>query len=209
MNWRREVFIAVSIEVFKVLATQRFRARRGDFDMSPLDRTRLPEGRYPLMRRLLLGCLVLCVLLQGLALSAELALGRAHHHIDVPRMVAAAHALHDAQLRLQRRVSSLREVDTQANHDETQPGHHHHHHLELARHRHAPDDASVVYAQQDTSALSGGDLNALPRSVHDLDGLFFWLPLLHAAAAAGSWPVGAPHGFRSHVTLPLERPPRG
>jgi hypothetical protein len=114
--------------------------------------------------------------------------------------------LHEAKLRLKRRALSVALAETPKDHDEAQPGHHHH--LALSDHWHAPDDPSVVYVQQDASVLSGGELNALPRSVHDLDGLFFGLLLPHAAAAAGPWHAGAPNGFRSHVTSPPERPPR-
>lgn len=140
-------------------------------------------------------CLVaFCVVAQATALSAQRTLGRAHHHVGIERGIDG-------------RVGHGNGHGHGHGH-----GHDHDHgHAAsvAADHDHPPADSTVVYVEQadGRAALSQGPATA--RFVLDLDGLMPDPARAPRRGALGHWPNAEPAAVGSHVTRPLERPPRG
>lgn len=177
----------------------------------------VPAGPGPVVRCALC-VLAFCLGLQGVALSAQRALGQAHYHLSAARSMNQAmtghengNAAHDEQ----GHRHSGRGIDEPAHgpdvgHDpEAAPERGQvHSHAGLAHHDHAAAVDDVVYVADDDHASSPGTVATATRSVHDLDGM---MPRLESLADSGSLdhrPDTGPSQFRSHVTHPLERPPR-
>jgi len=144
----------------------------------------------------------LCVGLQGLALSADRALGQPHYHHHVKSLVVRAHEMHEA---LRQRNESLNQ---HADANEGALHEHPHSHRQLSRHKHDPGDSSVVYADTGDHASSGSSPGSLPRSVHDLDGLIRIPELRTANGLEEQWPPDGAPLFRSNITAPPLPPPR-
>ncbi|MDO9314335.1 MAG: hypothetical protein Q7T97_07295 [Burkholderiaceae bacterium] len=160
-------------------------------------------------------CLVACCLaLQGLTLSAERARGRAHHHLDAFRVAApppsAAHAAsHLADLDGHRYAPEIASdvVDGQSPQDPSAHDHDSNHSI-VAHHDHAPATDGVVYVAEDGGASALNPHPTLARSAHDLDVLMPRFDFAVEANVARRWTDGDPRPVESHVSGPLERPPR-
>jgi hypothetical protein len=146
--------------------------------------------------------LALCVGLQGMALSADRALGQPHYHQHINSLVVRAHDMHEA---LRQRNESLNEHAAANN---GAPHEHPHSHRHLSRHAHDPGDSSAVYADTGDHASSGSSPGSLPRSVHDLDGLIRIPELRTATGVDVQWPPDNAPLFRSNITAPPLPPPR-
>ena len=164
--------------------------------------------------RYVLCMLAFCVGLQGLALSAQRAVGRSHHHLGAERAAGLAsigkavagpaslfvHSYDVAQ-------EKVRDHDHPP--DRAQPASKAHGHAGLDHHEHDAGDATVVYAEEDHGIASPAQVPAPTRGVHDLDGL---MPRPDAPRDTGvpdCWLAVSVPVIRSHITPPLERPPQG
>lgn len=140
--------------------------------------------------------LVCCVGLQGIAVSAQRAGGRLHHHIPV-----AQHAGHgDGHGASHQHAHDFDHQDDDHDHD------HGHDHPDLADHGHELGDRSVVHVvdgDQDTSPSQP----APPLRAHDLDGLLIRVAVVPDPGGRDRWPREAALVIRSFVSSPLERPP--
>lgn len=178
----------------------------------------LPHGSAtpiagPALRYML--CLIaFCIGLQGIALSAQRAAGRALHHLGAELAAGLASIGKAAGVPASLFVHSydlarktLRDHDHPP--DRAQPASKAHGHARLAQHEHDAGDATVVYAEEDHGTASPVQVPAPTRGVHDLDGL---TPRPETARDTGVpdrwWAFAAPI-IRSHITPALERPPQG
>lgn len=160
-------------------------------------------------------CLVACCLaFQGLTLSVERARGRAHYHLDAPRVTAQppmhAHEFqHPADLDGHRYAPEIA-LDTL---DRQPPPEHPEHdhddgHSSVAHHDHDRAAEGIVYVAEDGGASTLNPHPTLARSIHDLDVLVPRFDFAVEADATARWAGGESPPFESHVSGPLERPPR-
>ena len=154
----------------------------------------LRPGLAAWWRRSALCVVAACVGMQGVALSAERALGGRHFH---------ASPVHAAE----RHVSDLDghryapEIFNPASDPALD-------HSDLQQHDHDASMPGVMHVADEGSASSQSPHATLVRSVHDLALLipaFEWPP---ADEAALGWAATRASGFESHVSPPLERPPQ-
>lgn len=145
-------------------------------------------------RRLVLCAVACCVSAQGLALSAERALGGRHFHL----MATHGEAPYASDLDGHRYAPEILEPsDDQAVE-----------HMEPQTHDHEVGLPGVIHVADDGEVASPHPHATLVRSVHDLDLL---IPLLATAPGEGAVPTDLsprPGHFQSHIGSPLERPPR-
>ena len=149
--------------------------------------------------RALIGLLVFCVAAQATALSAQRTMGRAHHHFGVKHGAERGNGHENGQGQGQGQVQGQ-------NHDDDHG--HRHGTRSLSDHDHPLDDATVVYVQQadDDHAQSPGPASS--RTALDLDGLMPDIAAVPCKGRLGRAPVADPWAVESHLTTPLERPPR-
>ena len=135
-----------------------------------------------------------CVGVQGVALSAERALGGRHFH------VASLHAAakHVSDLDGHRYAP---EIFDPANDPALE-------HAELQQHDHDAGLPGVIHVADDGGAASQNPHATLIRSVHDLDLLIPSSDFLPADEAAQGWAATRESRYHSHVSPPLERPPQ-
>ena len=167
----------------------------------------------PVLRYLL--CLIaFCIGLQGMALSAQRAAGRAHHHLgaelaaglaSIGKAVAGPKSLFVHSYDVAR--EQLRDHDHPT--DSAQPASKAHGHAGLAHHEHDAGDATVVYIEEDHGIAAPAQVPAPTRGGHDLDGLMRAPDAARDNGTLDLWLAAAAPMIRSHVTPPLERPPQG
>ena len=166
------------------------------------------------MLRYVLCMLAFCIGLQGLALSAQRAGGRAHHHLgadlaeglaSIGKAVAGPAALFVHSYDVAR--EKLRDHDHPI--DPAQQVSKGHGHAGPALHEHDAGDATVVYAEDDPGTAAPAQVPAPKRAVLDLDGLTRKPDAAPDPGRADRWLAVAAPVFRSHITPPLERPPQG
>jgi len=127
--------------------------------------------------------LVACVVIQGLGMAVLRAAGSGHYHAGAsPAPVASDVA--DAEDGA---------VDRHA-------------HATVEHHHHDADDSSVVAVQSDSTGDGCGGVSK--RQIADLGMLARATAGPAATARDGTWSAAQPCAFASHVTPPLERPPR-
>ncbi len=157
--------------------------------------TGLRLGLAAWWRRLALCVVAGCLGVQGVALSAERALGGRHFH--VASVHAAARYVSD--LDGHRYAPELLNPASDPVLD----------HSDLQQHDHdAGMTGGVVHVADDGSASSQNPHATLIRSIHDLDLLIPAFELLPGDEAAMGWAATRSSGFDSHVSPPLERPPQ-
>ncbi len=167
-----------------------------------------------LLRRCVLSLVALCVVFQGVMLTAERTLGRAHVHFDVASLVqqplaeldggADLHAGHLGDLDGHRYIP---EIATDMAADATEPVHDHHH-ASPARHDHDAAVESVAYLAEDDGASSLNPNAGSSQGIRDLYGMVPAFDVPVAAARAVGWAGAGSRRFESQITPPLERPPR-
>ena len=166
------------------------------------------------MLRYVLCMLAFCIGLQGLALSAQRAGGRAHHHLgadlaeglaSIGKAVAGPASLFVHSYDVAR--EKLRDHDHPI--DPAQQVSKGHGHAGPALHEHDAADATVVYAEDDPGIASPAQVPAPTRGMHDLDGLMSRPDAPRDTGVPDRWLAVAAPVIRSHITPPLERPPQG
>lgn len=142
--------------------------------------------------------LCLCLALQGLALSAQRGQGRAHHHVDPVSAKDAhdpwqetEHVVHVAEPWVASVIATA----------------HHHQHAGVEQHEHDPSDLTAVYAHADEAHHASSHATTL-RSVLELESLPTQGSSPTDVPQAAFWPSRALIHVRSHITGPLDRPPR-
>jgi len=155
--------------------------------------------------RALIWLLVLGVVAQSSALSAQRVLGRAHHHVAVEQGVDE-HEDH--------RHDHDRDHVDHRDHDHDDHHHHHDHGHRYGNglsddHDHPRGDATVVYVQQADHGHAPSHGPSSSRTVVDLDGLMPYPATWPDRGRIDGWSLAEPVPLASHLTTPLERPPRG
>lgn len=157
-------------------------------------------------------CLVACCLaFQGWTLSVERASGRAHHHVDAPRVAANpsshAHDLpHPADLDGHRYAPEIAFDDPQP---PDHPAHDHDDgHSGVAHHDHDSATEGVVYVAEDDGASTLNPQPTLTRGIHDLAVVMNPFGVPSDGETTADWDNAASPAFASHVSGPPERPPR-
>lgn len=149
------------------------------------------------LRHLVLSFVALCVGAQGVALSAERALGRAHYHqADVVALDRVQQG-HRGDLDGHRYAP---QIEVSAGHPDD--------HSTVAHHDHDAAAPGVIEVAQDSGASTLNPHSTLVRSIHDIDLL---VPLFQSPADDGTaqgWTWARHRPLASHVSHPLERPPR-
>lgn len=165
-----------------------------------MPRTSQPQvGNW--LHRLTTGCrlcvlwvVACCVGVQGMALSADRVLGSRHLHLAAVQPASQRTTDLDGH----RYAPEIFDpsVDTTLAH------------AELQRHDHVPWLAGVIHWLDDDSVSSNHPHATLVRSVHDLDLLMPRLVLPTDDDATSEWAMAASDRFDSHISSPIERPPR-
>ncbi len=141
------------------------------------------------LRRVVLCLVAGCLGLQGVALSADRALGGTHFHLPVTHSDAKRPDALDGH-----RYALEIALPTD--------------HQGLQQHEHEAGLSGVVYVADDDSASTLNPHTTLPRSIHDLD------VLMRSFGSASDGDAVRPRAgvrqrlFASQISPPLERPPQ-
>ncbi len=167
---------------------------------------RQPASGRRFRKRLLVGLLMLCVMLQGLAVGTRRALGPGHLHRQAVGAAAGGIARAAAALLVLRVQDSPQlPFDGRLRHDTPLR---HGEHGDVQHHVHAPGTPGVVAVDNDDAGHKLARLLSLAQQALDLPAAVGAGMASAQIAVAPQWPGKGRTAFGSRGTEPLLRPPR-
>lgn len=199
----------------------------------------LPSPSMPAaapMARWLLMLIVFCLGLQAVSLSVQRTSLIAHRHVNPVAGAAASSPVAESSTHLcassfdwrgqfliwlhghgpghfaVHQPAAVKTLDSASGHmaaASAQRCAHEHSHADLQHHAHDAADTTAVYVQAEDSASALDLMPAPKRGALDQDSLATRWTDTPGVATREPWPGPASLRVQSHVTLPLEHPPRG